>query len=184
MFENLQDRKKSDLTRKVQPPKQENQKTRRLLAVFVFLRFRLFAFSCLHVQSWRFSVLAFSRLTCFRVFVFLCWNHHVRGQSGLLRYILFTCPKLRNRSCSKCYGMDCFGILYTCPRLWYRSCSKCYGMDCSDTYSTHAQGCDNVAVQTATERTASVHTLHMPKAVAVVRVDERVEAPGFWVKKP
>ena len=38
-------------------------------------------------------------------------------------------------------------------------------MDCFGTYFTHAQSCDNVRVKTATEWTASVHTLHMPKAV-------------------
>ena len=40
-------------------------------------------------------------------------------------------------------------------------------MDCCGTYFTHAQcqSCDNVHVPSATEWTASVHTLHMPKAV-------------------
>ena len=38
-------------------------------------------------------------------------------------------------------------------------------MDCFGSYFTHAQSCDNVRVPSATEWTASVHTLHMPKAV-------------------
>ena len=38
-------------------------------------------------------------------------------------------------------------------------------MDCFGTYCTHAQSCDSVRVQSGTERTASVHTLHGPKAV-------------------
>ena len=38
-------------------------------------------------------------------------------------------------------------------------------MDCFGTYFTHAQSCDNVRVPSATEWTASVHALHMPKAV-------------------
>ena len=38
-------------------------------------------------------------------------------------------------------------------------------MDCFGTYLTHAQSCDNVRVPSATQWTASVHTLHMPKAV-------------------
>ena len=39
-------------------------------------------------------------------------------------------------------------------------------MDCFGTYLTHAQRCDNnVRVHSATQWTASVHTLHMPKAV-------------------
>ena len=82
-------------------------------------------------------------------------------RNGMLRYILYTCPNLWWRSCSKCYGMDCFGayftlhILYTCPNLWWRSCPKCYGMDCFGTYFTHVQTCDDVRVQSATEWTAS-----------------------------
>ena len=38
-------------------------------------------------------------------------------------------------------------------------------MDCFGTYLTHARSCDNVHVQSATDWAASVHTLHMPKAV-------------------
>ena len=38
-------------------------------------------------------------------------------------------------------------------------------MDCFRTYFTHAQACDNVRVKSATQWTASVHTLHMPKPV-------------------
>ena len=56
-------------------------------------------------------------------------------------------------------------ILYTCPNLWCNSCSKCYGMDCFGTYFTHVQTCDVTRVQSATEWTASVHTLHMSKSV-------------------
>ena len=56
-------------------------------------------------------------------------------------------------------------ILYTCPNLWWRLCSKCYAMDCFGTYFTHAQACDNVRVKSATQWTASVHTLRMPKPV-------------------
>ena len=56
-------------------------------------------------------------------------------------------------------------ILYTCPNLWWRSCSKCYAMDSFGTYSTHVQTCDNVRVQSATHWIASVHTLHMSKPV-------------------
>ena len=38
-------------------------------------------------------------------------------------------------------------------------------MDCFGTYSTHAQTCDNVPVQSATQWTASLHTSHMHKTV-------------------
>ena len=56
-------------------------------------------------------------------------------------------------------------VLYTCPNLWCNSCSKCYAMDCFGTYFTHVQTCDVTRVQSATEWTASVHTLHMSKPV-------------------
>ena len=57
-------------------------------------------------------------------------------------------------------------ILYTCPNLWWRSCSKCcYGINCFGSYVTHVQTCDNVRVPSATEWTASVHAVHMSKPV-------------------
>ena len=56
-------------------------------------------------------------------------------------------------------------ILYTCPNLWCNPCSKCYAMNCFGTYFSHAQTCDVTRVQSATQWTASVHTLHMPKPV-------------------
>ena len=46
-----------------------------------------------------------------------------------------------------------------------RSCSKCYTIDCFGTCFTRAQTCDNVRVQSATQSTASVHALHVPKPV-------------------
>ena len=56
-------------------------------------------------------------------------------------------------------------ILYTCPNLWCNSCSKCYGMDCFGTHWTDVQTCDVTRVHSATEWIASVHTLHMSKPV-------------------
>ena len=50
---------------------------------------------------------------------------------------------------------------FTCSVLAF----SCHRMDCFGTYFTHAQSCDNVRVHSATEWTASVHTLRMPKAV-------------------
>ena len=41
----------------------------------------------------------------------------------------------------------------------------CYGVDCFGADFTHAQTCDNVRVQCATEGTASVHTFHMSEPV-------------------
>ena len=56
-------------------------------------------------------------------------------------------------------------MLYTSPNMWCNSCGKCYGMDCFGTYFTHVQTCDVTRVQSGTEWTASVHTLHMSKPV-------------------
>ena len=69
----------------------------------------------------------------------------------------FWCPSPMLR-----YGLLPY-ILYTCPNLWCNPCSKCYAMNCFGTYFTHAQTCDATRVQSATQWTASVHTLHMPK---------------------
>ena len=41
----------------------------------------------------------------------------------------------------------------------------CYGMDCLGTYFTHVQTCNVTRVQSATQWTASVHTLHASKPV-------------------
>ena len=71
-------------------------------------------------------------------------------RSGLLRYILHTCPKLWCNPCSKCYGVDCFGTYFTHAQ----SCDV-----------TRDQSCDVTRVQSATEWTASVHSSHMSKAV-------------------
>ena len=42
-------------------------------------------------------------------------------------------------------------------------------MDCFGTYLTHVQTCDNVRVQSATEWTASVHTLTHVQTLTQVR---------------
>ena len=61
--------------------------------------------------------------------------------------------------------MDCFGTYFTHAQ----SCDITFMFkvlqDCFGTYFTHAQSCDNVHVQSAADWAASVHTLHMPKAV-------------------
>ena len=84
----------------------------------------------------------FGPLCRYRVLAFGCFFLDKVLRNGLLRY-----------------------ILYTCPNLWCNSCSKCYGMDCFGSYFTHVQTCDVTRVQSATEWTASVHTLHMSKPV-------------------
>ena len=62
--------------------------------------------------------------------------------------------------------MDCFGTYFThaqtCDNVRVQSATQ---WNCFGTYFTHAQTCDNVRVQSATQWTASVHTLHMPKPV-------------------
>ena len=90
-------------------------------------------------------------------------THPLRGFDPLCRYRVlafgrfFLDKVLRN-------GLLRY-ILYTCPKLWCNSCSKCYRMDCFGTYFTHVQTCDVTRVQSATKWTASVHTLHMSKPV-------------------
>ena len=96
-------------------------------------------------------------------------------RSGLLRYILHTCPKLWCNPCSKCYAVDCFGTYFThvqsCdvtrvqsatqwaasvyrlhppPKLWCNTCAKCYRMGFLAAYFTHVQSCDLTRVQSAT----------------------------------
>ena len=91
-------------------------------------------------------------------------------QKVLLRYITYTCPKaqscenLRVQSAVLRNGLLRY-ILLTWPKAWKPSCSKCYKKDCFGTYFTHAQNCHDLRVQRATERTASVHILRMPKPV-------------------
>ena len=62
--------------------------------------------------------------------------------------------------------MDCFGAYpthaQTCDNVRVQSATE---WTASVQYSTHAQTCDNVRGQSATEWTASVHALHMPKPV-------------------
>ena len=48
-------------------------------------------------------------------------------------------------------------------------------MDCFGTYLTHAQSCDNVRVHSATEWTASVHTLAHAQSCDNVRVHSATE---------
>ena len=50
-------------------------------------------------------------------------------------------------------------------------------MDCFRTYFTHAQACDNVRVKSATQWTASVHTLHMH---ALTCDNVRVQSATQW----
>ena len=60
--------------------------------------------------------------------------------------------------------MDCFGTYFTHAQ----SCDNVHVQSATGRIAsvhTHAQSCDNVHVQSATDWAASVHTLHMPKFV-------------------
>ena len=63
--------------------------------------------------------------------------------------------------------MDCFGTYFThaqsCDSVRVQSATEWTAS--VHAYFTHAQSCDNVRGPSAMEWTASVHTLHMPKAV-------------------
>ena len=50
-------------------------------------------------------------------------------------------------------------------------------MDCFGTYFTHVQTCENVRVQSATQWTASAHTLHMSKPVIARKESNRDSTP-------
>ena len=55
-------------------------------------------------------------------------------------------------------------------------------MDCFGTYFTHVQTCDDVRVQSATEWTASVHTLHYIYSTHVQTCDDvRVQSATEWI---
>ena len=84
-------------------------------------------------------------------------------RNGLLRYMLYTCPNLRLRSCSKCYATDGFGTYFTHvpPRDNVRVQSATHRT--ASVRTLHVQTRDNVRVQSATQRTASVHAAHMSK---------------------
>ena len=62
-------------------------------------------------------------------------------------------------------------------------------MDCFGTYFTHVQTCVNVRVQSATQWTASVHTLHKSKPVGkfvfkVLRNDWTASVHTLHMSKP
>ena len=61
--------------------------------------------------------------------------------------------------------MDCFGTYFThVPTCNVARVQVLRNVNCG-TYFTHAQTCNVTRVQSATEWTASVHTLHMSKPV-------------------
>ena len=136
------------------PENRENQKTRnwkpenrntfgrfRVFVVFAvfgfspFSRFRVFPVFAVFLFS------PFSRFRRFRVFAVFASTGWFLPFSGF-RVFVFTSA-------------------FTCSVLAF----SCYRMDCFGTYFTHAQSRDNVRVHSATEWTASVHTLRMPEAV-------------------
>ena len=65
----------------------------------------------------------------------------------------------------KCQHLNMFLLTDWKPYVSNGTFSKCYGMDCFGAYFTHVQTYDVTRVQSATEWTALVHTLHMSKPV-------------------
>ena len=88
----------------------------------------------------------FSRFLRFRVFCVFAF-------SEFSRFRVFCVFVFHAFSSFRAFAFACFRIFAYFKML--------YGMDCFGTYFTHAQSCDNVRVQSATEWTASVHTLDM-----------------------
>ena len=87
------------------------------------------------------------------------------GRSG-------SCSASCSSFCSFCCFSSCFYSLFWC-RVFERLvtvsqfdifCSVA-DVGCFGTYFAHIQTCDDVRVQSATQWTASVHTLHMSKPV-------------------
>ena len=77
-----------------------------------------------------------------------------------------------------------FGVTYPrgtgqLPATFGHPTVDCYAMDCFGTYFTHAQTCDDVRVQSATQWTASVHFLSF-FTHAQTCDDIRVQSPTQW----
>ena len=142
---------KTEKTEKTRKREIENQKTGTLLAVFGFRRFRRFRV---------FGFSPFSRFPRFRgflvfaVFAFSPFSRFRRFRVHRLIPPVFAFSGFR---------VFVFTSAFTCSVLAF----SCYRMDCFGTYFTHAQSRDNVRVHSATEWTASVHTLRMPEAVTM-----------------
>ena len=67
-------------------------------------------------------------------------------------------------------------FLTFCKACLKKNEKMCYVMGCFGTSFTYAQTCDYVRVQSATQWTASVHTLHMPmQACDYVRVQSATQ---------
>ena len=145
-------KRENQKTEKTRKREIENQKTETLLAVFGFSSF--LPFSRFRV----FAVFAFSRFPRFRGFLVLA----VFAFSPFSRFRRFRVHRL----IPPVFAFSGFRVFvftgaFTCSVLAFSS----YRMDCFGTYFRHAQSCDNVRVHSNTEWIASVHTLHMPKAV-------------------
>ena len=174
---------KTEKTEKTRKREIENQKTGTLLAVFgfssfsPFSRFRVFAvFAFSRFPRFRgflvFAVFAFSPFSRFRVFAVFAFSRFPRFR-GFLVFAVFAFSPFSRFRCFRVHRLIppvfafsgfrvfVFAGAFTCSVLAF----SCYRMDCFGTYFTHAQSCDIVRVHSATEWTASVHTLRMPKAV-------------------
>ena len=132
--------------RKPRKPENEKLKTRKQEHFWPFSgfrRFRVFGFS------------PFSRFRVFPVFAVFLFSPFSRFRRFRVHRLI---PPVFAFSGFRVFV---FTGAFTCSVLAF----SCHRMDCFGTYFTHAQSCDNVRVHSATEWTASVHTLRMPKAV-------------------
>ena len=113
------------------------------------LSYGKWAFKAFHkfTQKFHFVDVQYKALMCIYIYIFT----RRPGRS----------PTLKHTPCA-------VSVLFAVTAFWrlgFFFWTKCYGMDCFGTYFTHVQTCDVTRVQSATEWTASVHTLHMSKPV-------------------
>ena len=106
------------------------------------------------------------RITMVINHVSVSWDDRLQVPSRKLTWLAGKSPILIGDTLTQLV-VFCWRRIYGPVELacFYHTCSKCYGMDCFGTYFTHAQTCNVTRVQSATEWTASVHTLHMSKPV-------------------
>ena len=140
-----------------------------LLRFYAFTLLPFYAFTLLPFYAFTLLRFYFSPIYAFtllRFYPFTLLRFYPCSTVPLLLFYPLTLLGLpHTQGIEHCVHMSGRYILHTCPNLWFNSCSKCYGMDCFGAYFTHVQTCDVTRVQSATEWTASVHTSHMSKPV-------------------
>ena len=84
----------------------------------------------------------------------------------------------KTRTCFAVFGFSCFRIFVVSR---FRALCSILAFSRFGTYFTHAQSCDHARVQSATEWTASVHTLHIAQRHDNVRIES---ASGHMLNFP